>query len=63
MVNLIRDEFVEMLNQLDWMDDKTRENALRKAHAIYSVVGYPDELKNDTLIDDYYNEVKHFFYK
>ncbi|KAJ8668212.1 hypothetical protein QAD02_009875 [Eretmocerus hayati] len=57
MVQDIHREFVKVLNEVDWMDPKTREAAIFKAESITSHVAYPDELLNDTLINDYYADL------
>ena len=54
MVGYIRREFMAILDQVDWMDEQTREEARGKAQAISSYIGYPDELLNMTLIEDLY---------
>ncbi|KAG9509324.1 Neprilysin-2 [Fragariocoptes setiger] len=54
MVNYIRREFVKILNEVDWMDDETKQEARDKAHNIASYIGYPDELLNDTMIEQLY---------
>jgi predicted metalloendopeptidase len=39
------------------MDPKTKGMALNKLHAIKSCVGYPDELLNEDLLEEYYRGV------
>lgn len=55
MVGYIRREFTNILEEVDWMDDETRQEAKEKANAISSYIGYPDELLNDTLIEELYS--------
>ena len=40
------------------MDEVTRKAALEKIDAMKSMVAYPDELRNDSLIEHYYRDLK-----
>ena len=40
------------------MDEVTRKYALQKIDAMKHMVAYPDELMNDSLIEQYYNDLK-----
>ncbi|HCA43138.1 MAG TPA: peptidase M13 [Bacteroidetes bacterium] len=42
MVDNIKDALRESLNKLDWMEDKTKEQALRKLSTFKVKIGYPD---------------------
>lgn len=55
MVGYIKREFANILDEVDWMDAETRQEAKEKANAIASYIGYPDELLNDTKIEDLYS--------
>ena len=44
--------------QVNWMDEVTRKSALRKIDAMKSIVAYPDELRNDSLIEQYYRDLE-----
>lgn len=57
MVNGIRDEFEEILATVPWMDEETRQIAIMKSKAIYSHIGYPDELMDDGKLIDFYKQV------
>lgn len=57
MVGYIHREFLEILNEVDWMDVETRQKAKDKAHAITPYIGYPDELLNNTLVGQLYDNV------
>lgn len=50
----IRNEFDELIKKAEWMDDVTRQNALDKSKELTSYVGYPEELKNNSKIDELY---------
>lgn len=58
MVNGIREEFHKILENLDWMDDETRANALDKAAAMTTHIAYPDELLDNDKLIEFYNEVR-----
>uniref|UniRef100_A0A6G1S6H5 Membrane metallo-endopeptidase-like 1 n=1 Tax=Aceria tosichella TaxID=561515 RepID=A0A6G1S6H5_9ACAR len=58
MVDYIKDELTTILKEVDWMDEETRRAAIEKADAIYTQVGYPDELLNDTIIEQFYSGLK-----
>jgi endothelin-converting enzyme/putative endopeptidase len=58
LVGYLRQAFDERLNELDWMDDETRAEALEKLAAFTPKIGYPDrwhdyssvEIRRDDLI-------------
>ena len=55
MVQNIQKEFRVVLQELDWMDDKTRVKALAKADLITPHIAYSKEILDDALIEEYYN--------
>lgn len=55
IVDGIRDEFEQILHTIDWMDDETRASALDKLKKMATYIGYPDEMKNNTLLEEYYD--------
>jgi membrane metallo-endopeptidase-like protein 1 len=54
MVHDIRAEFDTMLNEIDWMDDDTRNRAKAKAAGIEEHIGYPAELLDAQKLNDLY---------
>lgn len=54
MVHAIQDEFKLTLQTLDWMDVETRRSALKKIEKMEVHVGYPAELLDEKLLDEYY---------
>lgn len=52
LVDNIRDEFVGVLRSLSWMDEGSRYFALDKVRQLTVEIGYPDELKNNTLLEN-----------
>lgn len=53
----IHNQFIETLNRATWMDIDSREASIEKAKAMIFDFGYPDELTNDTLINEYYTDL------
>jgi len=58
MVNDIHVAFEEMVHDLDWMDDTTKNLTLQKAHAIRPFVGFPEWLLVPGELERYYHGVK-----
>lgn len=58
IVSEISKEFEKLLHQNTWMDSATKEEALRKLHAMNSNIAYPNELLNDTIIEEFYKYVQ-----
>ena len=54
MVENIRKEFSQTLQELDWMDKKTRTRALTKADLLTPHIAYSEEILNDGLIEEFY---------
>lgn len=61
MVADIRSEFEEILKNVDWMDEETKNNALLKAKAMKTHIAYPDELMNDRKLEEFYEGVRKFW--
>ncbi|KAJ7324704.1 hypothetical protein JRQ81_017724 [Phrynocephalus forsythii] len=55
MISEIRAAFEESLNQLEWMDEKTRQAAKEKADSIYDMIGFPEFILDDKELDDVYD--------
>ena len=53
----IKEQFYQTLQQTDWMDNRTRENAIEKLKSMEFRIGYPDEILIDDLISKYYRDV------
>ena len=46
LIHGIEEAFARNLEQLDWMDDATREQAREKLRAVYNKIGYPDRWRD-----------------
>lgn len=57
MVNRIRYEMKLILNNAEWMDDETRQSALKKLRTMSTFIGYPDELMDNAKIEKYYENL------
>lgn len=55
LVNNIRNEFINILREVSWMDDGTRDAAIEKAKSMTSHIAYPDELTDNNKLEEYYN--------
>ncbi|KAK4879429.1 hypothetical protein RN001_007575 [Aquatica leii] len=53
----IRDEFMKILETLNWLDDKTRKNAIQKLSLMKICVGYPNELLDDVAVNNFYKNL------
>lgn len=42
LVNNVREEFINILHDVDWMDDETRNEAIEKAKGIICHIAYPE---------------------
>lgn len=59
MVEQIREAFKRNLNDIDWMDDATKEQARIKADAIVKMIAYPDYIvDNQSIMDASYDTVE-----
>lgn len=58
MVNGIRNEFELILNEVKWMDDDTRQSALKKLNAMSTHIGYPDEIMDDAKVEEIYENLE-----
>lgn len=51
-----------MIQDLNWMDEKTKSEALRKAKTMRANIAYPDWLMNNTAEALYYASKSRFFF-
>ena len=57
MVHNVREEFKKMLQELDWMDSKTKTRAQKKADQITPHIAYAKEILDDKLINEFYEGI------
>lgn len=58
MVKDIKREFENVLQTVEWMDEKTREQAMKKLETMATLIAYPDELNQDDVVLEYYKNLK-----
>jgi predicted metalloendopeptidase len=58
MIEFIHKEFERRLNNSEWMDEITKRNAYEKSRTIKFIVGYINEVMNDTLVNKSYQNVR-----
>lgn len=61
MLDEIKEAFVDSVNQLDWMDKKTKQATLMKARYMVSLIGYPEWLYSPGKLEKYYEGVTAVF--
>ncbi|XP_057304506.1 endothelin-converting enzyme homolog [Hydractinia symbiolongicarpus] len=54
MIQAIKGVFTDNLEQMDWMDAKTKKYARKKAEKILENIGYPDFILNSTALEQEY---------
>uniref|UniRef100_A0A674C042 Neprilysin n=1 Tax=Salmo trutta TaxID=8032 RepID=A0A674C042_SALTR len=59
MISVIREVFISNLDHLRWMDVKTKKAAEEKAQAIRERIGYSDNIKNDTYLNNEYKNLSY----
>lgn len=62
MVDNIQFEFNKIINNIDWLDDKTRKRALRKLSKVTKRIGYPEWMDTKENFNKYYENVSVFFF-
>lgn len=65
LVDEVREALKKILRELPWMDNQTRNAAIRKANTMNSFVAYPDGTDDEVELENYYNgfemETNNFF--
>lgn len=58
LVENIRHEFIDILQNVTWMDETTRGEAIKKAQMLETHIGYPNELNDINKLKQYYNDLE-----
>lgn len=58
MVEGIRKEMYKMLSSNEWMDERTKQNALDKARSMVNHIAYPDELLEEKKLVEFYEKLE-----
>lgn len=56
MMKNIHWAFEKIVNELEWMDDTSKNETLNKASLIKTRVGFPEFIKDAKQLDDYYSD-------
>lgn len=61
MVRYLKESFRNIIKETKWMSSDTMKTALKKLDSMKEIIAYPDELSNNTIIDEFYkgNETFH----
>lgn len=54
IVGNIKSSFIDMLQQVSWMDESTKRAAVDKAKALIAHIAFPNELTNKTELENFY---------
>ena len=54
MIEEVKEAFKSRLEDKDWLDNTTKERCAEKVDAITEMVAYPDQISNDTYLDELY---------
>lgn len=57
MVNNIRTVFSQILDEVQWMDAATKQEAKKKLHSMTTHIGYPDEMLDNEKLEEYYRKL------
>lgn len=58
MVDDIRNEFINILHNVTWMDNETRTKAIKKAESLTTHIGYPNELADNEKLEEFYDNLE-----
>ena len=57
MIEEVKTAFKVLLEEKEWLDSTTKKRCISKVDAITEMVAYPDQIDNDTYINELYAEV------
>ena len=57
MISEVKNAFKQRLMGRGWLDSTTKQRSVDKVDAITQMVAYPDQIFNDTYLEDLYAEV------
>ncbi len=57
MMKYVKGAFTERIDTNDWLDNTTKTRCKEKVKAVSSFISYPDQLFNDTYLNDLYSKV------
>lgn len=57
VIENVKAAFKQRLDESDWLDDETKGKSKEKVDAITKMVAYPDQVFNDTYLNEFYSAV------
>lgn len=57
MLSNIHWAFEQIVKELKWMDDVTKQRTLHKTQEMKTFIGYPEFINDTEALDEYYSEV------
>ena len=57
MITYLKESFRKIIKETTWMSADTMTIALKKLDAMKEHIAYPDELLNNTIVDDFYKGI------
>ena len=57
MIEEVKSAFIVRLEEKGWLDNTTKERCKEKVEAITEMVAYPDQIDNDTYLNELYAAV------
>ena len=60
MIEEVKEAFIVRLQGKDWLDNTTKERCVEKVEAITKMVAYPDQIHNNTYLNELYEDVSQF---
>ena len=57
VLNELKMALMETIDAKDWLDNSTKQHALKKAQRINEFLAYPKEIENTTYLDNFYSKV------
>jgi predicted metalloendopeptidase len=57
IISEISSEFEKLLHANNWMDVATKAEGMKKLQSMSSHIAYPEELLNDTIVEDFYKNL------
>ncbi|KAF5269286.1 hypothetical protein FQR65_LT02587 [Abscondita terminalis] len=53
----IKNQFKNTIQTVDWLDNSTKNNALEKLESLLIQIGYPQELLNENVVENFYSNL------
>ena len=57
MIDYVKGAFRKILEDIDWMDDLTKERAFEKLRTMRRFIAYPEEMTQESVVTEYHSGV------